>query len=243
MTILQNLIYLGRQAKITSSLIVINIAWFVISRLFDSRSFVDSLKNLFLVDWGADVSQLTFSGQYWRMFTSLFMHVSLSHLLMNMIALWSVGIILEKRLPKFVFIGIYFLSGLISNLVSDIANLDRTVISCGASGAILGVITALLAYSLVNRANLKEMPINAIIISLLLTAGLGLLPGINNMAHLGGAVAGFGLGLVVSLLIKWFGYSSKFTVLFICLLFIVTIWCIYMGYVHYELPDNLKYHY
>lgn len=240
MTILKNLIYLGRQTKVTSLLIIINIVWFAISRLSYPLSFVDSLNGIFFIRWGADVSQLTFSGQYWRMFTCLFMHVSITHLAMNMLALLSVGNILERQIPWFAFLGIYILSGIISSLTSDIATINNNVISCGASGAILGIISALLAYSLVNRESLKEMPVRAIIVSLILTAGLGLLPSINNMAHLGGAIAGFILGTLISLLIKWFYYSTKLTSFLISIVFIATTGCIYLVYEHFKLPEIIQ---
>jgi membrane associated rhomboid family serine protease len=243
MNILQNLFYLGRQAKVTSTLIIINIIWFTISRLFDSRSFNDTLEGIFLIDWGADVSLLTFSGQYWRMLTSIFMHTNISHLVMNMLALLSVGTVLEKHIPKFVFIGIYFLTGLISSLTSNIATIQNAVISCGASGAILGLITALLGYSLVNRTNLENMPIKAIIASLILTAGLGMLPSINNMAHLGGAISGFILGLLISFCIKVFHYPNRLTFVLISILYFITALGLYMGYMHFKLPDNFQLYY
>lgn len=108
----------------------------------------------------------------------------------------------KNEYPPLAFIGIYFLSGLISSLLSDISTLNKPVVSCGASGAIIGIITALLAYSLVFKTDFQEMPIKAMLISLALTTGIGLFPSVNNIAHLTGAIAGFALGILVSVLHK-----------------------------------------
>ncbi|NUF50130.1 rhomboid family intramembrane serine protease [Gilliamella sp. ESL0250] len=238
MSTLNDIKYYASQSKITSTLVVINILCFFVFRLLDSRGFSTLYENHFLIDWGADVAGLTFSGQYWRMFTNLFMHVGFTHLAMNMLALWSIGPILEKRIPAIAFLGIYLFSGLVGSLSSDIATINQNIISCGASGAILGIITALLAYCLVFKANIQEMPVKVMLISLILTAGLGLLPSIDNMAHIGGACAGFVLGGLISLCIKTFKYPSKLTLLIISLLFIVTALGLYIVYMHYALPSD-----
>lgn len=238
MSTLNDIKYYASQSKITSTLVVINILCFFVFRLLDSRGFSTLYENHFLIDWGADVAGLTFSGQYWRIFTNLFMHVGFTHLAMNMLALWSIGPILEQRIPRMAFLGIYLFSGLVGSLSSDIATINQNVISCGASGAILGIITALLAYCLVFRSNIQEMPIKAMLVSLVLTAGLGLLPSINNMAHVGGACTGFVLGGLISLSLKTFKYPSKLTLLSISLLFIITALGLYTGYMHYTLPNG-----
>ena len=125
MSYFKNFRYLFQQAKITSILVLLNVAWFVISHLLDPRAFLNHTKMDFLIDWGADVSLLTFSGEYWRLLTNIFVHEGLIHLAMNMLALWSVGIILERLIPSFAFIGIYLLSGLFGSLASDISTLHQ----------------------------------------------------------------------------------------------------------------------
>ena len=242
MSILKNVQPIYNQAKITSILILINIACFFISRLLDERGFSTFSQNRFLIDWGADVAQLTFSGQYWRLFTNIFMHVSLTHLAMNMLALWSIGIILERLLPPLAFISIYLLSGLFGSLASDVATINHNVISCGASGAILGIITALLAYCLINRTDLQEMPIKSIVVSLLLTFGLGLLPSIDNMAHIGGAITGLILGGLISVCLEKFRYQKQICTLLIITILIMSSLLLYWGYQHYQLISGYQYY-
>ena len=242
MSILKNVQPIYNQAKITSILILINIAYFFISRLLDERGFSTFSQNRFLIDWGADVAQLTFSGQYWRLFTNIFMHVSLTHLAMNMLALWSIGTILERLLPPLAFIGIYLLSGLFGSLASDVATINHNVISCGASGAILGIITALLAYCLINRTDLQEMPIKSIVVSLLLTFGLGLLPSIDNMAHIGGAITGLILGGLISVCLEKFRYQKQICTILIITILIISSLLLYWGYQHYQLIIGYQYY-
>lgn len=241
MSNLRNLQYLFQQAKITSILVLLNVAWFVISHLLDSRGFSTYMENAFLIDWGADVAQLTFSGEYWRLFTNIFVHAGLTHLAMNMLALWSVGIVLERLIPPFSFIGIYLLSGLFGSLASDVSTIRHSVISCGASGAILGIITALLAYSLINRTDLQEMPIKSIVISLFLTLGLGLLPSIDNMAHIGGAITGFILGGIVTVCLKKFRYQNNIYTLLILILFAASCLLLYSIYQYYKTTYSFNY--
>jgi membrane associated rhomboid family serine protease len=238
----RNVQSLYQQAKITSILILMNVVWFAVSCFFDPRMLSSFNNNgLALIGWGADMAQLAFSGEYWRLFTNMFVHAGLTHIAMNMLALWSVGIILERLIPPFAFVGIYLLSGLFGSLASDVSTIHQNIISCGASGAILGIITALLAYSLVNRTNLQEMPIKSILISLLLTAGFGLLPSIDNMAHIGGAVTGFVLGGLVSLCVKKFRYQSKIYTILILLIFGLAFLLLYLLYQHYQLISGYYY--
>ena len=234
MSILKYVQPIYNQAKITSILILINIACFFISRLLDERGFSTFSQNRFLIDWGADIAQLTFSGQYWRLFTNIFMHVSLTHLAMNMLALWSIGTILERLIPPLAFIGIYLLSGLFGSLASDVATINYNVISCGASGAILGIITALLAYSLINRTDLQEMPIKSIVVSLLLT--------IDNMAHIGGAITGLILGGLISFCLEKFRNQKQICTILIITILIMSSLLLYWGYQHYQLISGYQYY-
>lgn len=238
MSAFQRFLMTARQTKVTSLLVIINTVYFILSRLLDSRSFRSLSQDSFLLNWGADLPGLTFAGEYWRLFTSLFLHVGVSHLVMNMVALWAVGTVLEKRIPRPAFIGIYFLSGLAGNLLSNIVNIDQTIISCGASGAVLGLIAALLAYFMVTRTNSESISINSLLLSLVLTAGLGLFPFIDNMAHLGGAATGFVLGFLVSICVTVLTYPGKFAYIVLSIIFILPVVGLYIGYMQYRTPNG-----
>lgn len=229
---------IARQAKATCLLIILNTLHFVFSHLFDTNVLGSLGRDSFLLQWGAALPQLIFAGEYWRLFTGLFLHVNVMHFAINMVALWCVGTVLEKRIPRVAFFGIYFISGLVGNLLSNIANIDKEIISCGASGAILGLITALLAYFMVTRTNSKEMPVNSLLLSLLFTLGLGYLPFIDNVAHIGGAVTGFVLELLISICVTKLTYSGKLSILTQIILLILPVIGVYKGYMHYQTPNG-----
>ena len=79
--------------------------------------------------------------EYYRLFTSLFLHFGISHLLNNMVLLWALGSIFEKEAGKIRFLFCYFISGIGGNLLSLYWNTmhDRQIVSAGASGAIFGL--------------------------------------------------------------------------------------------------------
>lgn len=151
--------------------------------------------------WGANFAPATTDGEWWRLATAMFLHFGLFHLLMNMVALWDSGRLVERQFGSIRFVAIYLASGLTGNLVSLIVHGDRAV-SGGASGAIFGVYGALLAFLLTERRRLhatefRWMFWGASAFSVLaLSFGL-LFPGIDNAAHFGGLLAGISAGYIL----------------------------------------------
>lgn len=90
-----------------------------------------------LLDWGASLQASFASGQYIRLLTSCFIHNGLVHLVMNMPELIFIGFLLEKRIGSQRFLFAYLVTGFISSLISLIFH--DNLLSCGASGAILGM--------------------------------------------------------------------------------------------------------
>lgn len=190
------------QVKITLLLIVLNIMMYAIAWRYDVRR-TDSLslaETSFLIDWGGNVSALVFSGEYWRLLSSQFLHAGRLHLLMNMLALWSIGLVLEKKLPALIYLMIYLLSGMAGGLLSAVyyASSATPIVSCGASGSIFGLAGVLIAYALVTR-NTHGLPIKNLLFSLALTFGSGLFLPLDNLTHFGGLLFGFVAGGVVTL--------------------------------------------
>ncbi|PWJ56832.1 rhomboid protease GluP [Dyadobacter jejuensis] len=147
-----------------------------------------------LVLWGANFRPVTLDGQWWRLVTSYFVHIGILHLLMNMYALFIIGVLLEPKLGKLRFSVVYLLSGVSASAASLWWN-DLTI-SAGASGAIFGMYGAflvMLTSNLIEPATRK-----ALLPSILVFVGYnlisGLQGGIDNAAHLGGLVAGAGIG-------------------------------------------------
>lgn len=132
--------------------------------------------------------------EYYRLFTSLFLHFGISHLLNNMVLLWALGSILEKEVGKIRFLLCYFISGLGGNLVSLYWNSmhDRQVVSAGASGAIFGLMGGLLWIVFANRGRLGTLSGKGMLIMVVLSLYFGFTStGVDNLAHIGGLVFGF----------------------------------------------------
>ena len=135
----------------------------------------------FMLQHGAMyVPYLVGKGEYYRLFTSMFLHFGYDHLVNNMIALVAMGWNLELEIGKLKFLIVYFVSGLAGNVLSawwDIQT-GSMAVSAGASGAIFGIIG--LAFMVV------------VTLYYGFTSG-----GVDNMAHIGGLAAGFIAGVLL----------------------------------------------
>lgn len=151
--------------------------------------------------WGANFGPLTLGGQWWRMLTAAFVHIGLTHLLVNAWCLWDLGFMAEQLYGGRTFLAVYLLSALSGSLVSVAYN--PFVVSAGASGAIFGVAGALIATLYLGHIPAPPKALRASLVSLLVFAGFNLIygfreGGIDNGAHVGGLVAGLLLGAVLS---------------------------------------------
>jgi rhomboid protease GluP len=144
---------------------------------------------------GAKDTILIADGQYWRLFTSMFLHIGLAHLLFNGYALVIIGIELERLYGPGRFLAVYVLSGLLGSLASYAF---VPGLAAGASGAIFGLIGALAAFFLLHRERLGRWGrtrLANIVFLIAINLFFGFTqPGIDNLAHLGGLVSGLGLG-------------------------------------------------
>jgi len=152
-----------------------------------------------LIDFGALFGPLIAAGEYWRLFSSLFLHVGLLHLLFNSFALFIFGPIIENLFGKFRFIIIYLFSGVSGSLISLYFN--PLVVAAGASGAIFGLLGALAGFFLLKRNILgvfAQKNFIAVIILVAFNMFFGfLIPGVDNFAHLGGFISGLVISLVL----------------------------------------------
>jgi rhomboid protease GluP len=151
---------------------------------------------------GVKVNALVAQGQYWRLFTAMFLHdypLPL-HLFFNMYALYILGPQIEAAYGATRFLTIYLLSGLAGSVLSYAFG-PLLSAGVGASGAIFGLLGAIIAYSYRYRDNLRfgrQQLMNAIGIALInFVLGLSLSAIIDNWAHLGGLIGGVVTGLLL----------------------------------------------
>ncbi|HEX3468749.1 MAG TPA: rhomboid family intramembrane serine protease [Candidatus Elarobacter sp.] len=142
--------------------------------------------------YGPDVVQ---HGQWWRIVTAAFLHGSIPHVLLNMVALFQVGNIVESMFGKPRFALLYAISIVGSGLA--VLYFNYGVPTLGASGAIFGLFGALVAVGLRlgprGRALIAQV-LPVIVINLLFTFSV---PGISAAAHVGGLITGFLAGLLL----------------------------------------------
>lgn len=149
-----------------------------------------------LIAWGGNFNEALLQGQWWRLFSCMFLHAGILHLLMNMYALNYVGGLLEPALGKTRFLIAYLASGLIASLVSAVFHANTFIVGVGASGAIFGlfgVLFALISTKYFDSA-IREALGKSIATTLVINLAYGFQGGIDLAAHLGGLVAGFVIG-------------------------------------------------
>lgn len=177
-------IFRMKKPVVTYALIIINIIYFLAMYVFGKGS-TDVLT---LVKFGANYAPLVKIGEWYRLFTSVFIHIGLLHLLCNMYSLYVIGSQLESFYGKWKYLLIYLLSGVIGNLFSLLLT---DGISAGASGAIFGLFGALLYFGYHYRIYLGTVIKSQIIPLIVLNLFIGFTSaGIDNAAHIGGLIAG-----------------------------------------------------
>ncbi|XAR50926.1 hypothetical protein NMG60_11005393 [Bertholletia excelsa] len=155
-----------------------------------------------------DVNKVVHRHEGWRLITCIWLHAGVFHLLANMLSLLVIGIRLEQEFG-FVRIGLlYLISGFGGSLLS--ALFIQTLISVGASGALFGLLGAMLSELIINwtiYAN-KLAALLTLVIIIAINLAVGILPHVDNFAHIGGFLSGFLLGFVF-LIRPQFGWLSQ----------------------------------
>ena len=150
-----------------------------------------------LYDLGGAAGVGIAGGEYWRLFTAIFLHAGLVHLAFNCYALWVFGQVLEDELGRGRFLAIFFVTGLFASASSYAFEPSPFVVGVGASGAIFGVFGAFVAFNWRRRGTaLGAARLRAAIGILVLNAviAVGLAGAIDWRAHLGGFVSGLVAG-------------------------------------------------
>ncbi len=173
--------------KVTNYLIILNTLIFILVFSFPKE----------VQTWVFET--LSFSGpasiEVWRWITSLFLHVSASHLFFNMLGLYFFGKILEKDVKREWFISIYFVSGLLGNFIFMLTNPNFVV---GASGAVFGIMGAAMLLNPVKKIHMYVIPLPLGIIAIMFVIFESLViyfqpkefANVANISHIGGILTG-----------------------------------------------------
>ncbi len=187
--------FIKSRRKVTLALVLINIAVYVVLEIIG-----DTADAQFMVEHGAVYTPMVMEGQYWRLFSSMFLHFGFEHLAYNMFSLFFLGDILESIVGPVRYLVIYLLGVLGGNLVSLFMSIQsgNYKVSAGASGAIFTVMGAFFYVALRNRKSFGADGMRRLLLMIVLMVMQGLVDrGVDQSAHMGGLVSGFVLGIVL----------------------------------------------
>ena len=185
-----------RKEPVTFLLILINVLVFLVSDLTGYSQDV-----MHMLDLGAAYTPLiTEGGEVYRLFTSMFLHFGIAHLLNNMLVLFVLGSRLERAAGKIRFLVIYLLGGVAGNVISLLLELNRCdySVSAGASGAVFAVMGAMIYIVVRNRGWLEDLSWRQIVVMALFSLYFGFASsGVDNAAHVGGLISGGILAVIL----------------------------------------------
>lgn len=187
-------------------LVLINVLVFAVLSFFGDTTNAEFMAAHGAMDW-VDIVE---KGQYYRLFTSMFLHFGADHLLQNMLILLLIGCRLERITGKLAYFIIYIGAGLAGAVTSVIFTLGASpnTVGAGASGAIFGVMGGLLFCILADliqkkRHRVEEIGLTGMIFMVCSALSYGFFSnGVDNAAHIGGLIGGFLLTMLSRLLCK-----------------------------------------
>lgn len=214
----------NKKPILTYILILINVIVFALMYIYGNGSEdIETLKN-----FGANYIPLVKSGEYIRLITSAFVHIGIIHLLSNMYALYVIGRQVEQLYGRMKYILIYFISAIMGSLFTVVFSSSNTV-AAGASGAIFGLLGALLYFGYSYRGYIGNSIINQVLPAILLNLVIGFSsPNIGNSAHIGGLIGGYLISMALGIDTE---KDNKSKINGIVLTIILILFMIYIGFV------------
>ncbi len=183
-------------AKCNTLVVLMNVLVFLLTERNNTSVLTNRILDAGALYWPA----IKYGNEYYRLFTYMFLHGGIEHLVNNMIILLIIGDNMERAAGKWKYMIIYFGSGVIAGIVSMSYNMvnNTNTVSIGASGAIFGVVGAMAYIVAVNKGRLEDISTRQIILFVILSLYGGLTSqGVDNAAHIGGLLAGIILGAVL----------------------------------------------
>jgi membrane associated rhomboid family serine protease len=179
-----------RRSSLTQLIIAINAVLFLLMTVADPGDPSGQT----LVRFGA-LPPFLATDQIWRVVTAMFVHIGFTHIGFNMFALYLFGPSVETRFGKLPFLTMYFVAG-IAGSAASVAFADPGF-RAGASGGVFGILGAMIGTAIVHRGNaVARDQLRGLLGLIALNLMIGfIIPGIDNLAHIGGALAGMVLGI------------------------------------------------
>ncbi len=220
-------VFKEKKPFVTKTLIIINVLIYLVCAL--SLIYKPEINTL-ITYYGANNYKLIQAQGYlglYRLITSMFLHADIFHIFFNMYALYVVGNQVERYYGPKKYLLIYFISGIVGSLFSNVFMASSTI-SIGASGAIFGLFGALAYFSYNYRAVLGNFLKGSIIPILVINLCLGIfISGIDVFSHIGGLIA----GVMTSIIVGVNGKDQKLNFNTIIVLTLLITFMTYMLYI------------
>ena len=185
-------------SPVNTCIVLANILVFIYLEIAGS-----TMDTMFMLDHGADYWPYVFEGkEYYRLFTSGFLHFGIAHLFNNMLILGYLGTKLEKIIGSIKYLILYVVVIFGSSIASTVGYMlqNKNTVSAGASGAVFGVVGFLLYMVIVNRGYIREanLGMRQLVLFVVYSLYTGFTSGgVDNMAHIGGLVLGVLMGVIL----------------------------------------------
>ncbi|HXP35957.1 MAG TPA: rhomboid family intramembrane serine protease [Chthoniobacterales bacterium] len=188
-----------RNAPVVAIFILLNIAVFCIELWRGALTNPTTLHRLGALDFFAVISK----GEFWRLFTALFLHYNLLHLAFNLFALYVLGPPLERTIGAVRFAACYLIAGVGSTggvVALTLLKIVRPAELVGASGCVMGIVGAWAGFLVRHRHvwQAKQRLLNILLIIVIQILFDISTPQVSTSAHLCGLATGFAIGLVVA---------------------------------------------
>ena len=187
--------FIKSRRKVNMAMVVINIIVFIVLEIMG-----DTHSAPFMLEHGASYAPMVLEGQYWRLFSCMFLHFGFEHLAYNMFSLIFLGDIIESVMGPVRYLIIYIVGGLGGNIISVMLSMrsGRYAVAAGASGAIFACMGAFLYFALRNRSSFGPSHMRRLGMMIMLMIMQSLVDkGVDNAAHIGGFVSGFILAVLL----------------------------------------------
>lgn len=210
----QSDIFAANKKSVNLAIIIVTSVVFLILELWEKATTEGSFygnTTRFLFEHGALYAPIVLKGEWYRLLTYQFLHSGIQHLMSNMLMLYFVGNFVERFIGRIRYVILYFCSGILAGLGSILYNgyiLTGTLsfqtflrttgfpVCVGASGAVFGIVGAMLYLVVVHRGRLQNFNLKGLVVFVVLSLYNGFMDtGIDNAAHIIGLAGGMVLAV------------------------------------------------
>ncbi len=181
---------------VTGILVALNALYFIFLEMIGGSENVNILREY----GGMFAPDILEKGEYYRLLTAVFMHSGIDHIVYNMLMLCVFGRYVQRSLGTVRYVIIFLFSGVGANVLDFVLKYGEVypAVGVGASGAVYGLAGSMLAIAWLQDGRIENLNLTQIVAMLAISLYLGYTAvGVNNMAHVSGAILGFLLTVIL----------------------------------------------